>query len=91
MEKVIIHDPVNQRFEMKADGQTAYIRYIAFEGGMDIVTTRVPAPLEGRGMASALTEYALAYARRQGLRIVPSCSFTAAYLRRHPEYRDLEK
>jgi hypothetical protein len=31
----------------------------------------------------------LAYAREQGYKIIPSCSFVRAYMERHPEYDDL--
>jgi predicted GNAT family acetyltransferase len=43
----------------------------------------------GGGIASHLTTHALDYARERGLKIVPSCPFVAAYIARHPEYRDL--
>jgi predicted GNAT family acetyltransferase len=29
------------------------------------------------------------YARRQGLRVRPSCSYVRAYMRRHPDTLDL--
>jgi len=89
MENKITHDPARYRFEMEAEGRKAYIRYQPFEGGMEILSTQVPSELEGRGIASTLTKEALEYAREHGLRIIPSCSFTSAYIRRHPEYRDL--
>jgi predicted GNAT family acetyltransferase len=28
-------------------------------------------------------------ARAEGLKVVPHCEFVAAYIERHPEYRDL--
>ena len=90
MEKTIKHDPGRSRFEMEVDDHTAYIRYLAFEGGLDILSTQVPSELEGQGIASALTKHVFEYARTNRLKIIPSCSFTVAYLRRHPEYKDLE-
>lgn len=51
--------------------------------------TEVPVALEGRGIAAALVAAALAWARQQGLRVRPVCSYVAAYMRRHPETQDL--
>jgi uncharacterized protein len=31
----------------------------------------------------------LEYARDQGAKVVPACSYAAAYLERHPEYSSL--
>ena len=36
-----------------------------------------------------MTAHALRYARDRGYTVVPSCPFVAAYIARHPEYRDL--
>ena len=51
--------------------------------------TEVPVALEGRGLAAALVAAALAWARQEGLRVRPVCSYVAAYMRRHPETLDL--
>ena len=32
---------------------------------------------------------ALAWARQEGLRVRPTCSYVAAYMQRHPETQDL--
>lgn len=90
MERTIIHNEEKQRFETSQDGITAYLRYVPFSGGLDVISTYVPGELEGQGVASALTKHVLEYARRNRLKVIPSCSFTSAYFRRHPEDRDLE-
>jgi predicted GNAT family acetyltransferase len=51
--------------------------------------TEVPRALEGRGYAAALATAALDQARREGIRIIPSCPYVKAFLQRHPEYADL--
>lgn len=90
MEKIITHDQARNRFELERDGHIAYIRYQLFEGGMDIISTQVPPELEGQGIAGALTRCALEYARNNSLKIIATCSYTGVYLKRHPEYQDLE-
>jgi len=51
--------------------------------------TGVPRALEGRGLAAQLVAHGLAWARAQGLKVVPSCSYVDAFMRRHPEWQDL--
>ena len=60
--------------------------------GQDVLVlhhTEVPAALQGRGIAAALVAAALAWARSEGLRVRPTCSYVAAYMQRHPETQDL--
>jgi predicted GNAT family acetyltransferase len=86
----IRHDVDGRRFSAEVDGETAYIAYREAEGGvLDLNHTFVPRTSRGGGIASQLTARALEHAREHGLRIVPSCPFVAAYIARHPEYRDL--
>ena len=51
--------------------------------------TEVPPALQGRGLAGELVQSALDWARAQGLRVRPTCSYVSAYMRRHPETQDL--
>lgn len=71
------------------DGRLAYLEYRREPGLLDIVHTEVPGEMKGRGVGGTLAEAALRYARENGLRVVPHCPFVAAYIRRHPEHRDL--
>ena len=59
------------------------------DGVLIVDHTGVPPELEGRGVAAALVEHAVAFAREQGLRIEPRCSYVAAAFRRHPEWADV--
>jgi uncharacterized protein len=40
-------------------------------------------------VAARLVKAALDWAREQQLRVRPSCSYVATYMRRHPETQDL--
>ncbi len=58
--------------------------------GLVIAThTVTPPALRGWGLASRLVKAMLADARAQGLKVLPLCSFVAAYFERHPEEQDL--
>lgn len=85
----IAHDPTTGRFVTEADGHIGYVEYQLSDGVMTIAHTVVPPQIGGRGIAGALVEAALQYARAQGLKVVPSCSYAATYLDRHPQYADL--
>ena len=42
--------------------------------------------LAGRGIGSRLVEKVLADIDRQGLRLIPRCSFVAGYIRKNPRW-----
>jgi len=85
----IQHRPEQGRFEAMIEGLRCEIDYHLSPGRMHIMHTGVPRPLEGRGIAAALVQHALTWAREQGLKVEPVCSYVAVYLRRHPEWNDL--
>jgi len=90
MALAIRHEPDARRFVADADGAAAYITYRELdERTLDLDHTFVPRVSRDGGIASQLTRHALDYARERGRRVVPSCPFVAAFIQRHPEYRDL--
>jgi uncharacterized protein len=90
MTLAIRHEPKARRFVADVDGKTAYITYREPNRGvLELDHTYVPREHRGGGIASQLTVHALEYARERGYRVVPSCPFVAAYIERHPQYREL--
>lgn len=85
----IQHRPEQGRFEATVEGLRCEVDYRLSPGRMHITHTGVPRPLEGRGIAAALVQHALTWARSQHLKVDPVCSYVAVYLRRHPEWNDL--
>ena len=81
--------PERQRFETEVDGETAVVDYQIDGDRIRLTHTSVPAPLEGRGIGSALARHALDDAANRDLRVWPECPFIASYIKRHPEYLDL--
>jgi uncharacterized protein len=45
--------------------------------------------LRGRNIGVRLVRGVLEDVRRQGLKVVPQCSFVRAFMTRHPEFDDL--
>lgn len=85
----ITHQPQAGRFEAIVEGLRCEADYHLRDGIMHITHTGVPPALEGRGIAAQLVQTALTWARAQGLRVNPVCSYVAVYVRRHPEWQDL--
>jgi Predicted acetyltransferase len=89
MPLAIQHDRVAHRFETRVDGVSCLLDYTLAAGVMTVTHTEVPAAVGGRGIAAALVQQALTTARTEGWKVVPACSYAAAWLQRHPEYHDL--
>jgi predicted GNAT family acetyltransferase len=78
-------DPEASRFELDVDGQVAFLEYRRRPGAIVLAHTEVPPAFRERGLASALAKAALEAARVEGLRVIATCPFVKAYLRKHPE------
>lgn len=87
----IAHNPDAARFEAWVDGLLCQAAYRLHDGVLDIHHTGVPQALGGRGIAAQLVVSALQYARTHGLKVRPTCSYVAVYLRRHPEWADVQQ
>jgi len=72
------------RFELTVEGHTAFLAYEQTNDTLTIVHTEVPTPLRGRHLGERLVDFAMDFARRQGLRTSIVCPFARTYLRRHP-------
>lgn len=77
------------QFEIPTDVGVARLRYVERGDLLDLVHTEVPRELEGRGYGAALAKSALEWARIEHRKVIPSCPFVRAYVRRHPEYTDI--
>lgn len=88
-EPQVRHDAATGRFAISVDGHLAVADYALADERMIFTHTFVPPALRGRGLAEVLVRAGLAEARARGRRVVPQCSYVAAFLARHPEFRDL--
>jgi uncharacterized protein len=82
----VLHNQAARRFVVTLGDEQAVLNYRLQGDGLVITHTGVPPAWRGRGIAAALTQAALEYARHEGLSVAPACSYAAAYMRRHPEY-----
>ena len=77
----VTHSPETARFESGG----AYLSYVQSGDTLDVQHTVVPPEMEGQGVGGALVRTAVAYAKEQGLTVVPTCSFARGWLERHPD------
>ncbi|HEY2050958.1 MAG TPA: GNAT family N-acetyltransferase [Caulobacteraceae bacterium] len=77
------------RFERDEAGQVVFADYRCAEGRLILDHVEAPIALRGTGAAGRLMEDIAAYAREQGLSIIPLCSYAARWLRTRPEHSDL--
>ena len=83
MDVDVKHLPDRARFEAELEGSTAFLTYER-EGDVVVMThTIVPPEIGGRGVAGRLPSTAVEWARGEGLRIDPQCSYVRAWLRNH--------
>jgi predicted GNAT family acetyltransferase len=82
-------NPAASRFEMTGGDAVAFVQYTRAGARTVLLHTEVPEALSGQGVGSKLVRGTLDALRAEGQKIVPRCEFVAAYIARHPEYRDL--
>ena len=78
-----------KRYEFRIDGLTPMIEYAKPADGVIVLThTEVPRELAGRGIGSMKEnlKQLIADIDRQGLRLIPRCSFVAGYIRKNPRW-----
>ena len=71
------------------DGQGKVIAEVLFpvhDGVADIEHTFVDDSLRGQGVAGMLVKMAVQQIHEKGLELTASCSYAAAWLKRHPEF-----
>lgn len=87
----IQHDADKQEFTASENGHPAELAYARSDSKtIDFTHTFVDEALRGRGLADELGRAALAYARKEGLKVKTSCTFMQAFVQKHAaEYQDL--
>ncbi len=65
------------------------LTFLLRENEMIINHTGVNPNLRGQGLAEKLVLEAVAFARKNGLKIKPFCSYVSAYIAKNPEVQDI--
>lgn len=83
------HNVEASRFELEVQGALALCVYRRDGDTLLLTHTEVPWQAQGKGVAAIVVQATLDWARAEGLRVRPLCSYVAAYMRRHPGTQDL--
>ncbi len=83
------HNVAAHRFEVPLAEKIGLIIYQKEGDIYTLFHTEVPPEYQGQGVADHLTRFALDTIQAEGGRVVPSCSFISAFIRRHRQYAAL--
>jgi predicted GNAT family acetyltransferase len=90
MDPVVVDNPGEDRFELRLGGEViGRAEYRPAGDSVIVAHTEVDEGHEGEGLGSLLVREALERIRASGKSVIPTCAFTAEYIRRHPEFVDL--
>lgn len=89
--RTLVEDnPAGRRFEILVDDGLAGFAAYELRPGLVVFThTKVEPDFQDMGVGTALVRGALDQVRERGDRVIPRCSFVAAFIERHPEYAGL--
>ncbi len=79
----------HSRFELVESGKLAFADYRLSENVMIIPHVEADPALRGTGTAGRLMDGVLQNARDRSLKVRPICGYAAAYIQRHPQWKDL--
>ena len=87
----VVHDRVEQRYEISLDNQPAGSLGYQINGDkIEFLSTFVNPAMRGKNLAAIITKHALDEVREeQKYKVVPVCSYTVKYFETHPDEKDL--
>jgi len=88
---VITNNEADNRFETTINGYPAKLDYLLDKDTLVITHVGVHPELRGRGVAGHITKFALEHAKSRSLRVIPMCSYVAAFIQRNPQYIPLTR
>jgi uncharacterized protein len=86
----VTDNPEESRFELvDTDRLLGWVDYRPAGASLIIAHTEIAQGNERQGLGSVLVRDMLDQLRAADRTVIPLCPFTAAFIRRHPEYADL--
>lgn len=85
----VTHNEADHAFEVWIDGHLSKLDYIQDAKNFVITHVGVHPAFRGQGVAAKIVESGLEYAKQNSLRVIPMCSYAAAFIRRNPQYLEL--
>lgn len=85
----VVNNAKKFRFEVLSGALVSKLEYRLGRDTIALVHTEVPDELQGQGIGSAIVRTALQHALDNELTVLVHCPFVAAYVERHPEWKDI--
>ena len=85
----VIDNTARHRFELEENGHTAFADYQQRNGVLVIPHVEAPQALRGTGAAGRLMAGVVGIVRERGVKMMPTCSYAAAWMQQHKEHGDL--
>jgi predicted GNAT family acetyltransferase len=82
----VLDNTTVHRLEINDAGHVAFLTYRMKGDAIEYLHSETPPELQGHGYATALAKFALDREKASGRKVIPSCPFVRAYIKRHPEY-----
>lgn len=88
-DNAVTDNTAQHRFELQEQGLIAFADYSRSGDVLIIPHVEAPMALRGQGTAGRLMQGLLDIVRERGLKVVPSCPYADAFIKRHKQYQDL--
>ncbi len=85
----VIDNEADKRFELTIDDLTVFANYNRHGAVVHLMYVEAPIALRGTGAAGTLMEGIVNLARAQQVKLKPVCGYAAAWLKRHPDMKDV--
>ena len=86
----ITHDPDNKCYLIALEGDAAAKVYYEKKGNiLDVISTRIPDELQGKGYGKVMMEAFLTEMKASNLLIVPVCSYVVHYMNKNTQWQEL--
>lgn len=85
----VTDNTARSQYELPVEGETVFARYRRTGDTVEILHVEAPVSLRGSGASGRLMQGIVDLARQNNEKLVPLCSYAAAWLKRHPEAADL--
>ncbi|MGF1805618.1 N-acetyltransferase [Aliivibrio sifiae] len=86
----ITHDPDNKCYCVALEGDVVAKVYYEKKGNiLDVISTRIPDELQGKGYGKVMMESFLSEMKTSNLQIVPVCSYVVHYMNKNEQWQFL--
>jgi len=91
MEEKVIHENEDKRFVINLEGNEVYVEYTMEGNEINLYHTFTDPALRGKGLAAQVVRAALEFAKKNNVKVIPTCSYVQAFIAKNDEYKELVK